>query len=219
MVIGGIKFMKKMFLIVFIIILSLPLNALSFFNKGHLAFDWYEKNYIHFMSIGMSVGEGAAGTIRRADDTLPELDVYLGCSSKESYFDIYCLLKKQYKKLYIQSLRLEWEDKTYVVLDNAVLMFPEKKYHIASDEEHNGNYFLTDEKYYWTCFNFLTPIKNASYPTLKPNKIFKDREDGDRFQCDIIIEYQLDDEPLKQIVLEHEVRCVWVEWKKCNIRY
>lgn len=204
--------MQKLLLIIYVIFLCLPLNALSLFNKGHLAFDWYEKNYIHFMSIGMSVGEGAVGTIRRADDSLPELDVYLGGSSKESYFDIYFLLKKHYKKLYIQSLRLEWEDKNYVVLDNAVLMFPEKNYHIDSDEQHNGNYFLTDKKYYWTCFNFLTPIQNASYPTLKLNKLFKDKEDGDRFQCDIIIEYQLDEEPLKQIVFENEVRCVWVEW-------
>lgn len=204
-----VPFMRKLFILIFLILLSLPLNALSIFKKGYIAYDWYEKNYIHFMSIGMSVGEGAAGTIRRADDSLPELDVYLGGSANENYFDIYFLLKKQYKKLYIQNLRLEWEGNSHTVLDNATLMFPEKTYNIDTDEVHTGNCFLTDGRYYWTCFNFLTPIHNAPYPTLKPRKIFKGKEEWERFQCDIIIEYQLDDEPLKELVLEHEVRVVW----------
>ena len=202
--------MKKIFAQMAISLILLPLNALSLFNRGYIAYDWYAKNYIHFMSIGMSVGEGAAGTIRRADDSIPELDIYLGGSYKEEYFDIYFLLKKQYKKLYIQNLRLEWEGNTHTVLDNATLMFPEKIYNIDTDEVHTGNYFLTDEKYYWTCFNFLTPIHNAPYPMLKPRKVFKGKKEvGEKFNCDIIIEYQLDDEPLKQLVLEHEVRVVW----------
>lgn len=202
--------MKKIFAQMAISLILLPLNALSLFNRGYIAYDWYAKNYIHFMSIGMSVGEGAAGTIRRADDSIPELDIYLGGSYKEKYFDIYFLLKKQYKKLYIQNLRLEWEGNTHTVLDNATLMFPEKIYNIDTDEVHTGNYFLTDEKYYWTCFNFLTPIHNAPYPMLKPRKVFKGKKEvGEKFNCDIIIEYQLDDEPLKQLVLEHEVRVVW----------
>lgn len=202
--------MKKYFVQMIILLFIFPLNAFSFFNKGHIAYDWYEKNYIHFMSIGMSVGEGAAGTIRRADDSLPELDVYLGGSSKEEYFDIYFLLKKQYKKLYIKNLRLEWEENTHTVLNNATLMFPDKSYNIDFEEKYNGNCFLTDGKYYWTRFQFLTPIKNAPYPTLKTRKVFKGKKEvGEKFNCDIIIEYQLDDEPLKQLVLEHEVRVVW----------
>ncbi len=203
---------RKIIIIIATLVLILSaflFTAFSFFNRGYLAYDWYEKNYNHFMSIGMSVGEGAAGTIRRADDSLPELDVYLGGSSKENYFDIYFLLKKQYKKLYIQSLRLEWEDNTHTVLDNATFMFPDKSYNIDSEEKYSGNCFLTDGKYYWTRFQFLTPIKNAPYPTLKPRNVFKGKEEWERFQCDIIFEYQLDDEPLKQLVLEHEVVVVW----------
>ena len=70
---------RKIIIIIATLVLILSaflFTAFSFFNRGYLAYDWYEKNYNHFMSIGMSVGEGAAGTIRRADDSLSELDVY-----------------------------------------------------------------------------------------------------------------------------------------------
>lgn len=124
-------------------------------------------------------------------------------NSFKTFLELSIFVQKQYKKLHIKELRYSWKNGNGVLIEDTKYKLPE----YVNKHGSKKNHYWGKEGYYWTYQ--LIPIdvlKDKRYIDLQ--KIFKDRNPGERFKVNIEIDYQFDDDEVKTQLFQYNVTVI-----------